>query len=101
MLNLIISSSGKVFGRESSTFCLRSLKLKNLLIENVFLILTSLKHKHETANELWKPVDERVYCYNDQVFFLFIPIYNGYKLTKYEFKSRTEAAISSAGICLK
>lgn len=34
-------------------------------------------------------------------FFIFIPIYNGYELTKYGFKSRTEAAISSAGIDLK
>lgn len=29
-----------------------------------------LKHKHETANELWKPMDERVYCDKDKVLFL-------------------------------
>lgn len=60
-----------------------------------------MKHKQETANELREAKMKEYIVIRTKFFLKFIPIYNGYKLTIYGFKSRTEAAISSAGIDLK
>lgn len=112
MLNIIISTSGKVtecIWKRNINILFKKPEIKESANRKYISDSTALKHKQETANELreasgWyvKSMDERVHCYKDKVFFFkFLPIYNGYKLTKYGFKSRTEAAISSAGIDLK